>query len=223
MSKSIAFIDCFIKTPVNICVNSFILQSQLPCTYHMPSIYGLESLEQLEHASAYVLLGSASNVCDQLDWHQKVLDFIIPKLEAGIPVLGICFGHQLLASHYGCEVSYIKPEDKDFNRTQVREVKMLQKSLDIEQNDVLDLAFYHSQEVKSISDSFHHIATSNECRVEGLKHKTLPLWSFQAHPEASQEFIQKECEVTAIDKIQNTLLSGNKILAGFVKELSIQS
>ncbi len=101
----------------------------------------------------------------------------------------------------------------------VRSVQMIQDELEMNGSADLELAFCHSQEVKSISDEFIHIATSKECRVEGLKHKTLPLWTFQAHPEASRKFIEDDCKITDEKELQSCLDSGNRLLTGFVNEL----
>lgn len=46
----------------------------------MPSQYGFNTLDTLEHASAYIILGSIAHVTEHLDWQNKLIDFIIPKI-----------------------------------------------------------------------------------------------------------------------------------------------
>lgn len=215
--KSIAFIDCFVETPVNKCVNSFVLESGLPCTYHMASKYGVSTLKQLEKADAYIILGSASHVTENLSWHKELLSFIIPKIEAKIPTLGICFGHQLIAHHYGLDVGYLYEDKKKL--TEVRDIIFLKDELEIRKGQQLSLAYAHSQVVKSINDKFEHIARSETCLYEGLKLKGNPYWSFQAHPEASKSFIKEDAAVTDEKLITKTLSDSYKLLMGFVQNL----
>lgn len=214
--KSIAFIDPFGQTPVNKCVNTFILKSGIPCTYHMPSQYGFDTLESLEEASAYIILGSIAHVTEELEWQKKLIEFIIPKIEAGIPTLGICYGHQLIAHHYGCKVNYIQEDKNKFN--EVREVEFIQDSLGRSKGDKILLAYAHAQMVHSISDKFEHFATSKRSTYDGLKLKGLPCWCIQAHPEASESFIKDEALVTDEVQLKKTIEDSYSLLAGFASE-----
>ena len=215
--KSIAFIDCFIQSPVNKCVNHFILKTGHPCTYHMPSLFGFDSLYSIEKTDAFIILGSASHVSDNLPWHKELIEFIIPKIEKNIPTMGICFGHQLIASHYGCDVSYLNSDQ--LKRVEVREVNFLETTLGISKGAKLPLAFSHSQVVKKITSDFEHIASSDICEFEGLKLKKYPYWSFQAHPEASANFIRQDAKVNSEDLVNKTLDAGSSILEAFAREL----
>jgi GMP synthase (glutamine-hydrolysing) len=54
---------------------------------------------------AIVVLGSAASVCDQtLPWLAPELAFVKEAVGANVPVLGICFGGQLLSAALGGEV-----------------------------------------------------------------------------------------------------------------------
>ncbi|MBL7664401.1 MAG: gamma-glutamyl-gamma-aminobutyrate hydrolase family protein [Bacteriovoracaceae bacterium] len=215
--KTIAFIDNFIETPVIHSVNDFILRTKLPCSYHMPATYGMESLKKCKQADGYVLLGSASHVTEKLDWHQQLLDFLLPKIEKGTPVLGICFGHQLLAYHFGSEVNYI--HQNQTKHTEAREISFLNSTLGIQKNTNLLLGFSHSQEVKTVPTGFDVVAKSKICAIEALKHKKLPIWTFQSHPEASEFFLKDSAELQDEKTIQQVIRNGQAVLDGFVREL----
>ena len=47
---------------------------------------------------AIVMTGSAAGVNDGLDWVDELIDFVRGALDAQVPVLGVCFGHQVLAT-----------------------------------------------------------------------------------------------------------------------------
>lgn len=215
--KTIAFIDPFGQTPVNSCFNTIVLKCGLPCTYHMPAKFGFDSLESLKHADAYVILGSVTHVSENQDWQKKLIEFIIPKIESNIPTLGICYGHQLIAQHYGCEVGYIQNDQRCYS--EVREVKFIKNSLGQISGNSLSLAYEHAQMVLSISDKFEHFASSSRSKFDGLKLIDKPYWGVQAHPEASSKFIKSSAGINCDQTLKTTLSDGYKIIQGFINEL----
>jgi GMP synthase (glutamine-hydrolysing) len=55
-------------------------------------------------AAAYVITGSAAHVQDREPWVVRTEAWLRDVVAAGVPTLGICFGHQLLAQALGGEV-----------------------------------------------------------------------------------------------------------------------
>jgi len=51
--------------------------------------------------SAVIVTGSASMVSHREDWSERTADWLASAVRAGMPVLGVCFGHQLLAHALG--------------------------------------------------------------------------------------------------------------------------
>ncbi|MQT11357.1 glutamine amidotransferase [Segnochrobactrum spirostomi] len=60
-----------------------------------------------EEVSAIALTGAAVMVGDGLPWIHETSDYVRRAIAAGVPVLGVCFGHQLLAHALGGTVGPI--------------------------------------------------------------------------------------------------------------------
>ncbi len=51
-----------------------------------------------------IVTGSAAMVTERRDWSERSADWLRDAADAGLPLLGICYGHQLLAHALGGEV-----------------------------------------------------------------------------------------------------------------------
>ena len=63
-----------------------------------------QPLPALEKTSGIVITGSAAMVSHREDWSEKTAQWLRQAVEAGLPVLGVCYGHQLLAHALGGKV-----------------------------------------------------------------------------------------------------------------------
>lgn len=59
--------------------------------------------EQLTDYDAYMISGSRHGVYDDLPWIPRLMDFVKSAYNMQIPLIGVCFGHQLLAHALGGE------------------------------------------------------------------------------------------------------------------------
>lgn len=55
---------------------------------------------------AAVISGSWSMVTDHEQWSERTAHWIREMIQAGVPMLGVCYGHQLMAYALGGEVDY---------------------------------------------------------------------------------------------------------------------
>jgi len=97
------------------------------------------------------------------------------------PGLGICFAHQLIAEAYGGYTDKAVGYEKCRGPNRV----YVDNEIDIFRDlpETVLVAEFHSDEVIIVPDDFHVIASSDICRVEAMKHKSKPLYTFQFHPE----------------------------------------
>jgi carbamoyl-phosphate synthase small subunit len=95
-----------------------------------------------------------------------------------IPVLGICLGHQIIALAMGCNTVKMKFGHRGSNQP-VKDL-LTGKSYVTSQN--------HGYAVEESSINRENIIVThinlNDGTVEGIRHKYLPVFSVQYHPEA---------------------------------------
>ena len=73
--------------------------------YQVISIDPIAPLPELDTVAGVVVTGSSAMVTDGSDWIEHSAAWLKTAVQAGTPVLGICFGHQLLAYALGGEVA----------------------------------------------------------------------------------------------------------------------
>ena len=102
----------------------------------------------------------------------KIDDYIY---ELEIPILGICYGLQLIAKQFGGKI--IPSRDREFGKTKI---KLTKKSPLLENvlfpNKQVQVWMSHSDKISIIPDSFEKIASSDNCEfavVQNQKKKTL--------------------------------------------------
>jgi carbamoyl-phosphate synthase small subunit len=108
----------------------------------------------------------------------RVVEEVRRVAEAGLPTFGICFGHQLLGRAFGGTTYKLQFGHRGGN----------QPVKDLEKGSVEITAHNHGFAVKAESlpeeVEVTHINLNDNC-VEGMRHRTLPIFSVQYHPEAA--------------------------------------
>ncbi len=101
---------------------------------------------------------------------------------AGVPVLGVCLGHQCIGDHFGGDV--VRAERVMHGKTS--EVSHDGRGVFAGLPDPFTATRYHSLVVDaaSIPDCLEVSATTMDGIVMGLRHRELPIHGVQFHPEA---------------------------------------
>ena len=214
-NKEIAVIDCAVESPVIDCFNDLVRTHCLNATYHQPAIFDPRTLSTIPNCDGIFLLGSASSVYDATPWKKSLIQSLKEAFRNKVPTLGICYGHQLIAHIFGAEVGFIFEDKKKLKGS--RSIELATDFGNISKSSRLELVISHREEVKNIPEDFERLAHSDEIAVEALKHKELPIYSFQAHPEASFYFMESNVGLTDKEKQMQLKENGNYIIEEFLK------
>ncbi len=77
-----------------------------PVTCRVVAVHRGERLPDVDGIGGIVITGSHAMVTDHRDWSEKAAAWLAKAVRREIPVLGICYGHQLLAYALGGKVGY---------------------------------------------------------------------------------------------------------------------
>jgi len=77
-----------------------------------------ERLPTPDSVAGAVITGSAAMVPERLDWSERTAVWLRAAVGADLPVLGVCYGHQLLAHALGGRVDY-NPRGREIGTAQI--------------------------------------------------------------------------------------------------------
>lgn len=109
--------------------------------------------------------------------HLKTFEFLLSQ---NLPILGICFGHQVLGMLHGSKVYRCDEARSD------QEIDVLQEGILFDQRINNTYNEDHCEAI-SLPSGWVHLAQSKVCENEAMKHPDLPLYGVQFHPETSGE------------------------------------
>ena len=142
--------------------------------------------ERIYNYDGIFLSGSPHSAYEEIPFIHHEHELIERAAETGIPMLGICFGHQILASA-------LCGRDQVFRR-QTCEVGY--RWLDVETGAVDDsvaqdlvprvyMFVWHNDEVRAEHPDINVLATSPDCPNHIWRFRDLPIWGIQGHPEVT--------------------------------------
>lgn len=99
--------------------------------------------------------------------------------ESDFPILGICFGHQIIGLLHGADVK-IGNEVRGVEEIKIENSSVLFNELKGE----IMMGEDHTEEI-NLPKNFRLIASSSTCKVEAMQHKIKPIFGVQFHPEVS--------------------------------------
>jgi GMP synthase (glutamine-hydrolysing) len=134
-----------------------------------------------------IVLGSAASVNDDNKWQQDISEIMIDASANCIPVLGLCYGHQLIGHIYGGKVEPLWSGEKKQGERIVR----LKKSNIWGEPSTGPLLYSHQDGITEVPPGFEIIADSDLVSTDAIASKSEPVWGFQTHLEATQAFVNE--------------------------------
>ncbi len=143
---------------------------------HDISLAEMERLQDKESIKGIILSGGPQSVFEPQA--PKVSQAI---LDSGLPVLGICYGHQLIAQATG---GTVRPATKREFGVAFAEIDNPNKLLrGLNQREKVWMS--HSDVVLRLPNEYEVLARTENCPVAAYRHKKRPLYGLQWHPEVA--------------------------------------
>ncbi len=160
-----------------------------------------------------VILGSSASVYDDHLWLRDLSAWLEPIVDGSrrLPVLGVCFGHQLVAHLAGARVVFLHPDrQKELGTVETR----LTGSRLLPGDHRLRVLVSHREIVESSPVGYRVVASRPGVPLDGFEHEDLPILTVQFHPEARDEFAgRRGLDPSVIDA--RLVEDSNRILAAF--------
>ena len=134
---------------------------------------------------AWLVSGSRSGAYEDLPWIPPLEEFLRQAYAAQVPVVGICFGHQILAQALGGKVEKFAG-GWSFGPVEYR----------FKDGPSQTIVAVHQDQVTSLPAGAEVIAETDFCAYAGLAYAGTAL-SFQPHPEFSTQFITDLTDIYA--------------------------
>jgi GMP synthase (glutamine-hydrolysing) len=113
----------------------------------------------------------------------SLLSFIRGTLDAGLPTLGICYGHQMIARALVDDTVCRRAERPEFG---FRTLRLVDNPL-FESIETLTPVHSHYDEVTGLPpERFDVIASTDDCAVQAFQLRGRPVWGVQFHPEMDE-------------------------------------
>lgn len=127
-----------------------------------------------------ILTGSEASIIEREDWVYEEVEFVQEALERGIPILGSCYGHQLLVLALRNPAHIRRCPQPEVGWIPIRIRK--KNSLLGDEGEAFTFSI-HFDEVIGLDDDFLVLASTPACRVQAFELRTKPAWGIQFHPE----------------------------------------
>jgi len=132
-------------------------------------------------AGIVVLTGSAHSITKDYPWLATLEDFTRKRCASGLPLFGVCYGHQLIARALAGREAVGRAAVPEVTFAPIEIVKQHPVFAGLP-NPFLVMSS-HYDEAKKLPDGFELLARSRDCAVQAMAHRDRPIVGVQFHPE----------------------------------------
>lgn len=126
-----------------------------------------------------IITGSRRNVSMWEPWMDEVARLI---QTSSVPILGICFGHQIIAASFGGRV------------VRADETSAFVSEVTYDDGRVINALFTHQDHVVDAGEMIP-IASTDHCSIAACRHPDRPILTVQYHPEAVSAVIEEALRI----------------------------
>ena len=155
-------------------------------------IVGFDKLNErkVEEFDKFILSGSnlSLRLEENIEKYKNEIEFI-QKTEK--PILGICFGHQLIGVAFGFKVRKMEDGYSEYGT----DIKLRVKPFELCKKDEIMVEENHHEEIEHDPDFekiFSVLGKTEHCKIEVLKHRSKKIFGVQFHPETNPKSNIKE-------------------------------
>lgn len=145
----------------------------------------------IESFSRVIITGSAAMVTEQTEWMTNTQRWLETAIKQKCPILGVCFGHQLLADMLGGEVAY-NPKGRHMGISECRlnTIGHSDKLLGgLSQDGTFNTLVSHQQSVIKAPDSVKVLGSCDRDENHAFRYQD-HVWGVQFHPEWTPAIMQ---------------------------------
>ena len=135
------------------------------------------ALEKLDKFQSFILSGRRKNNKDMNAINSKIINHVVLE---GNPLLGICYGAEILALTAGGTIRKMQTMQKgNFKIITVHKNPLCDGTIEVYQS--------HNFEISRLGKSFTQIAKSESCNYEIIQYLNSRIFGTQFHPEMTQD------------------------------------
>lgn len=138
-----------------------------------------------EDPEVVIISGSTSGIYEDEEWIDALVEKTREYIENDVPVLGLCFGHQVIAKAVGAEVVQMDDYEIGYRPVSFKESEIFEGLGKVEypfnthQDKVVDLP----EELEPIAET--------EVSNQAIQHREKPVYGVQFHPELTPRIKEK--------------------------------
>jgi len=157
--------------------------------YRSIAVYLGEKLPPLDEVKSIIITGAGAMVTDNSPWIAESAEWLAQAAESQHPILGICFGHQLLAHALGGIVGN-NPRGLEVGSVPIHLTgEASEDSLFRDMPSQFTANVSHMQSVIKLPDGARLLAYSKREAVHAFRCGT-DIWGVQFHPEFDAEIVK---------------------------------
>ena len=139
----------------------------------------VKSKDITPHTAGIILSGGPLNV-----YESKKYSFDKKIIEKNVPILGICFGHQILSKINGGKVKQSKHREFGLAKIYKKKESLLTKNF-FKKKEMVKVWMSHADQVSKLPKNFNLIASSRNSKFAIVENKIKRFYGVQFHPEVT--------------------------------------